>query len=752
MGLSFGKRWLRQLQNRVRTLRRSRREKARPAPILRMETLEARTVPTVGFTAGDLAVLEITTATTNATGAILELNPSTANQASPVQPAISIDSTDSNALRFSSAGTMGRLSDSNDGSLLLFGGANTSSTSATVPDVTTVLTRGIGTLSSSDAYTLQTTYTGASGNQVRAAASLDDSTMFIADKGGLYTNHATTPSLNTNILSAKSFGGTVYIGSAKSPAVAVSTVSGPTATSLTPLPGIPVDANINDFYLVSSGQNGSTYDVLYTVDVASINKFALVNGTWTSEGSYTGSDGGGNSIAAATNGSGGVYLYVSGGPGSAADNSIYRLNDTAAWNAPISITAANNLTLYTATGTNVLKGIAFAPQPATATTTTITSISPLTVSAGQAVAFTATVQANSGTIAPTAGFVQFFNGNNTTGTLLATATAETTNSATGTFTVSSTTVPVGTFSNINAYYIGNTGFSNSNTSSAFGSTLTVISPVSTQTAISSITPLTSNVGTAISFTATVKALAGSAAPGAGSVEFYNGGTSGTLLATATSETTNGITATFTISSTSVPAGNYNDIQAFYTPNAGFGKSNSAVFGSTLQVNIPNVIADWTFQSEPASTLDNSPAPDIGSGTATTLGMTNNYTYSTTPPTVGSNTGDDVLSTSGTFNTSFTENLWRIRGSTLGGPLAGNGWNLAAPEYSQGIELDTSTVGYSNIVFSFDWYSTTQGIRDLQVQYNTNGNDGTGSGWVNYSGPSSATGISSPRRTTTTTPS
>ena len=73
-----------------------------------------------------------------------------------------------------------------------------------------------------------------------------------------------------------------------------------------------------------------------------------------------------------------------------------------------------------------------------------------------------------------------------------------------------------------------------------------------------------------------------------------------------------------------------------------------------------------------------------------------------------------------------------------GNPSGNGWAIynissgtshdGAPQYTQGIQLDTSTVGYSNINFSFDWYSTTQGIRDLQFQYNlTPSNSAT---WVN----------------------
>jgi hypothetical protein len=105
----------------------------------------------------------------------------------------------------------------------------------------------------------------------------------------------------------------------------------------------------------------------------------------------------------------------------------------------------------------------------------------------------------------------------------------------------------------------------------------------TSTAISSITPLNSDVGTPITFTATVTALKGKTAPGAGSVAFYNGGLGGTLLATATSETTNGTTATFSVTTSSIAAGNYRNIQAFYTPSTNFGSSNSAVFGSTLEI-------------------------------------------------------------------------------------------------------------------------------------------------------------------------
>jgi hypothetical protein len=110
-------------------------------------------------------------------------------------------------------------------------------------------------------------------------------------------------------------------------------------------------------------------------------------------------------------------------------------------------------------------------------------------------------------------------------------------------------------------------------------------------------------------------------------------------------------------------------------------------------------------------------------------MTNSYTYASNGP--GAVTSDDIVSTPGTAHPSFAEDTWRIRGASTG-----NGWNLSAPEYTQGVEFDVSTLGFQNISVSFDWYSTTQGVRDLQEQYNLNiGNTST---WINIGAPLVAT--------------
>ncbi len=329
----------------------------------------------------------------------------------------------------------------------------------------------MGTLGGDAGFTLQTTYTGIAANQDRSATSLNNTNWFIADKGGLYTNNATTPSLSTNILVTKSFGGTVYVASTAATAAAVSTVSSPTASSLTGLPGLTIgaDTKIQDFYLVQSGSSGANYDLLYTLDSTSkLNKFSLVGGSWTANGTYT-LPSAGLALIAANNGSGGTYLYDT------TATKLLEFHDTAGYNATINITTANNVTLYTATGTNVLKGLDFVPQANVATTTAITSVSPTTQAVGSPVTFTGTVTAGSGA-APTTGTVYFYNGG-TSGTLLATATTanETTSGAVGTFTVSTSSLAPGTYSNIQAFYVAGTGFISGN-SAVYGSSLTISGP------------------------------------------------------------------------------------------------------------------------------------------------------------------------------------------------------------------------------------------------------------------------------------
>ena len=183
----------------------------------------------------------------------------------------------------------------------------------------------------------------------------------------MYTNASTIASPSGNIRSVKSFGGTVYAFTASSTLAPVNTVSATSGGSLTALPGLASGASSRqDFYLISSGSNGSTFDVLYVLDATTntagtIFKYSLVSGSWVANGSYT-TNFGGFGLAAEFGGTG-AYLYVSTGLGALTANSIIKLSDIAGYNSTIGITSSNNINLYTAPSGKIIKGVAFAPKP-----------------------------------------------------------------------------------------------------------------------------------------------------------------------------------------------------------------------------------------------------------------------------------------------------------------------------------------------------------------------------------------------------
>lgn len=135
---------------------------------------------------------------------------------------------------------------------------------------------------------------------------------------------------------------------------------------------------------------------------------------------------------------------------------------------------------------------------------------------------------------------------------------------------------------------------------------------------------------------------------------------------------------------------------------------------------------WNFNTGPTGTVVNNPAPSLGQGTAVPLGMTNNYYFSPPVNLTGSVTACDLTGGGGSGDTSATNNCWRVRGSVNGTfATAGHGWSISAPQRTQGAEFAVSTVNYQDIVFSFDWFCTNQGVHNMQIQYSLNG----GGTWI-----------------------
>jgi len=172
-----------------------------------------------------------------------------------------------------------------------------------------------------------------------------------------------------------------------------------------------------------------------------------------------------------------------------------------------------------------------------------------------------------------------------------------------------------------------------------------------------------------------------------------------------------------------------------------------VAGAAVQAD--SIITDWDFGPLTGTNgVNDSPAAATsGTGSASALGMTNSYTYTkngaydgTGAVTDADIVNDSVNSAGAGTNGSTLGNgyVWRIRGASGAGTggSGNNGWNISAPEYSQGAEFDTSTVGYNVTQLSFNWAATTQGVGNLQVQYNTNINNANG--WTNVGSVWSAT--------------
>lgn len=144
-----------------------------------------------------------------------------------------------------------------------------------------------------------------------------------------------------------------------------------------------------------------------------------------------------------------------------------------------------------------------------------------------------------------------------------------------------------------------------------------------------------------------------------------------------------------------------------------GIGSMAVLASSSKAQ---VITAWNFEND-AIAVNNNPAPSTGTGTITPIGMN---VYGT--PNVGVTAADVVLGVSGDTGTNAnadTGQIFRVRAAAGPGGAA-NGWSSLAPIGTQGAVFAASTAGFTNITVGFDWYATTQGEANLQLEYTTNG--------------------------------
>jgi hypothetical protein len=163
--------------------------------------------------------------------------------------------------------------------------------------------------------------------------------------------------------------------------------------------------------------------------------------------------------------------------------------------------------------------------------------------------------------------------------------------------------------------------------------------------------------------------------------------------------------------------------------AAFGCASLVAATTSVRAQSTTIVG-WNFENDSIAT-NNSPLASTnavlsGTYSADAIGM---GTYAT--PNVGVNT-DDVLAgkstDTGANSLADLTHEWRIRGQA-GTNGAANGWSSLAPIGAQGAQFFASTAGYASasynsLLISFDWYSTTQGEANLELEYTTDG----GSTW------------------------
>ncbi|WP_426060115.1 T9SS type A sorting domain-containing protein [Hymenobacter sp. B1770] len=224
---------------------------------------------------------------------------------------------------------------------------------------------------------------GFSGGNIRSAATVDGSSFYAigSNSGVRYvpfanTGATATVALNTtaptNNRAVGIYGGNLYVSSASGAFLGVSQVGTglPTTASQTiiSLPGFPTTASAPSqspfaFYFADLSTTVAGVDVVYVADERTsvdggIQKWSLVNGTWTLNGVITGATATAN--GAALRGVNGqttgttVSLIASGSSG------LYVFSDNAGYNAAPSTTALPS-PIATATANTAFRGVAFAP-------------------------------------------------------------------------------------------------------------------------------------------------------------------------------------------------------------------------------------------------------------------------------------------------------------------------------------------------------------------------------------------------------
>lgn len=566
--------------------------KKHPYVNLNVNHLEDRSLP-APFTAGNLAVVRVGDGLAPLSSAAQKIFIDEYSTGGTLVQSIALPTAGATSLTMGSGTTEGHISRSLDGQYLVVAGYRADAGTPSVSGTSAATNpRVIGRLATDGTADTSTGLTDAYSNIAIRDVTTDNGTRFWtvganAASGGLRyvsslgatTSASISSSPNDNIRSVDVAGTlanpSLFISAgANTPGRTVMLVGTegtlPTSGAQTYTATFPSVASgtTNDFFFADLSTTEPGLDTLYAVPVGTgagngLFKYTRTGGVWAQTGTAITPVSDNAHITGIISGSD-VTLFVVNG--TAVGNSIQTITDTSGYGG----TLTGSLATIASAGANTsFRGLALAPAASSnvATTTAITSISPLSVNIGDNVTFQASVTAVSGVDTPV-GTVEFRNG----GTVLASGPV-TGSGPTGTVTVNTTSVPNGTYNNITAVYLPSGAF-NTSTSAVFGGTLTV-NAIATTATLGSNNPNPSP-GTNLTFTATIT---GSSTP-TGTVDFFANG----VKLNAASVNLNGSgQATINVDTDEIQAldgktltPGINDVSVVYNPTGIFLASSKAV--------------------------------------------------------------------------------------------------------------------------------------------------------------------------------
>ena len=324
------------------------------------------------FTSGDLVVERVGDGTAAVTSAGTAVFLDEYTPAGALVGTYALPSSGTTPLVDTSAGSDGLLSTSSNGQYLLVPGYDAPVGTASITGATsTVVPREVATVSSAGTL-VQTTINSYSGNNFRAVASPDGTTIYTAGANSTgnagilsVTSGATNAtgtainSTNTNYTNVAIFNGQLYAASARATGFSLGTIGTGIPTTVgqtaTQLPGTTSGTGgtivAPTAFVAATLTTGSTAtDTFYVADSGKINKFTLAGGTYSLTGSVTLTGVFGLLGQTLANGTEQLYATTSAG--------LYSLTDTGGTTA---FTATTPLEIAAA-GTNELdRGVTFAP-------------------------------------------------------------------------------------------------------------------------------------------------------------------------------------------------------------------------------------------------------------------------------------------------------------------------------------------------------------------------------------------------------